>query len=932
MSQTHSGPAYDRQMVALGRILQSLRDAQSAQETVNLALDYVQTEFDFEVAWLGLYDRVHHRLDTKGFQVPKGVRFVRTHLSLTPGDILEQVVIQQRPLSIADIQNEPRAGEWALLGKQLGIQSAVVFPIRRQNVCFGILLLGSSRWGISPSIGERSHLSLLMGYLAEVLHQQEVEQQRLLIKRPEQPLFNLLEQLSSQVGLDDRIYQVVREVQDFVRPACTRVFWLDTQAYTFWQRGSSQRSQSVAQGKGKNGLKIAVDQVRGFYQTLCKDQLVIVGEVQSSLKTAVTDNMMQLLKAASLMAAPILQQGELRGFLVVEGKRPRIWSEMEKQFIQAAARILALAVPMAETQDRLVETRGHQELTTGIVQGIYSDLDWRRILEACSARLCEQLSVHHFLVLLFDRDLGDYELCFQGQRGSPQGVSMTWPALDDVDWQMLERCEGAVAIEDTEHDLKLMAWRTLLQSLGAMSLIACNVSPGNAPEGVVIVVDRKKRQWNASELSLVETVSRQIGLILHQWQLQRQMDQQEHIYESIQWGLHALQQNFKLEDLERAGTEHLAKLLQAPLVALVTWRVGQDTAKVSQAAIRDSKFWIDSEWPIPLHGDAIINWSLQTDGILPLSFEDLPDVSRRWLSAPVGSRLLMVALRTAPAHQPTGALVIAAPPERRWSDYHMQVVALVANQLAWSRRHLELVSNLATQRERLEQLNWYKHHRFQETHHFLSRHVQKLQELSSQDSSDQGQRYQQIARQLATMTENLVPVINDEQWQLCEQNHTIPLVSLLSRLMERVNDLVQQQQLWTKVHNESSLIVAGDISKIEFVLFELMVAACMRSQPGGRIDIWCRQVSRSWLELSITDDGTVSPLLTIELQKERPDDWLVPSDLDSPPGLHYAICHRMMQYMGGELSLERLEDNRNLSRLLLPIASNTRRISQPFPS
>lgn len=929
MSQNHSGPAYDKQMVALGRILQNLRDAQNAQEAVNLALNYVQLEFSYEFAWIGLYEPGNHRLNTKGVHLPKGARFVRSHLSLTPGDILEQVVIQQRPLSVADIQNEPRSGEWGVISRQLGVQSAVLFPLRRQDTCFGVLLLASPRWGVTPSVGERSHLSLLTGFLAEALYQAEVEQQRLSEKRPEQVLFNLLETVNNQASLDDRLRRVVMEVQSFIRPTCTRVFWLDAHTYNFFQRSASQRLGGSSKTLGNSGPTIAVDQVRGFYQALCNQQLIVVGEVNSSLKTAVTDKMMQLLRAASLMAAPILEQGRLRGFLAVEGNRPRIWSESEKRLLQGAARLLALALPTSETQDQMAEIRAHQQLTAGIVQGIYSDLDWRRILEECSTQMCERLAVHQFLVLLFDRDLGDYELCYQGQRGKIQGVSLAWPALDDVDWQMLERSESAVSIEDMDHDLKLMAWRQVLETLGAKSLIACNVSPGNAPEGVILVTDRKKRQWDSSELSLVETVGRQIGLILHQWQLQKQMDQQEHINESIQWGLNTLQHTFQLDVLEKTGAEHLTKLLQVPLVAIITWQADAVTATVTQAVIRDASFAVDIDWSIPIQGDAIINWALQTDGILPVSLEDLPDISRRWISGPVDSKLLMVALRTAAYHHPRGVLLIGAAPERRWSEYHLQIVTLIANQLAWSRRHLELVAMLATRREQLAQLNWYKHHRFQEMHHFLFRHARELEELSCQDESDRAQRYQQIARQLILLVDDLNPLIADEQWQLVEQHHTIPLVSLLSRLIERINDLIQKQQLWIKVHNENSLIVSGDIAKIGFVLYELMVAACVRSQPGSRIDIWCRQVDRNWLELSITDDGILEQNLTIALQKGRPDDWLSPSVLDNPPGLHFAICHMLMEMMGGELTLDRLEDNRNLSRILLPIASHNRRISQP---
>lgn len=942
MSQPHTGSAYEKQMVSLGRILSTLREAGDANAAVKIALDHVYGEFDFEVAWIGLYEQVRHRLLTSGIHCPKGARFVRSHLNLTPGDILEQVVIQQRPLIVADLLNEPRAGEWGGLAKQMELQSAVLFPIRRQDVCYGILLLASPRWGLTPSAGERAHLSVLMGFLGESLYQYAAEEQRRGAKRPEQPLLSLLESLRTLEGMDARLRAITKETQAFVRPSRTRIFWLEPQGNYFWERCHSRK---LSQKKLQDGsdpaasLTISVPEVRSFYQSLSNDQLIVAGEVQSSVKAPVTERMLQLLKVRSLMVAPIVYQGQVLGFITAEGDSSRIWQEPEKQYLLGVARLIALAMPVSQTDDSLREMQSQQQLTAGIVRGIHSDVDWIKTLEFCSDTLCSQIKAQQFIVLLFDEDLGCYELCFQNQiTRSRTIIPNTWPALDDVDWQMLERSSTPITIDDTRHDLKLMAWRDILHSLDICSLIACNVAPGNAPEGIVIVGDKVSRQWTPLECALLDTVSQQIGLILHQWQLQRQMNQQEHIYDAIQWGLRTLQQTFDLEKLEQATTQHLAQLLQVPLAALVTWPINGADARVSQVVIRDSDFAVNEEWEIPVSADAIINWALQTDGILPLNFEDLPDVSRQWIAGPPNSKLLVMLLRTAPDHIPTAVLVIMARPERRWSEYHMQVLSLLANQLAWSRRHLSLMAMLTTQREELEQLNWYKQHRFEELHRFLERQVRRLMETSIQDTSETSERYQQIARQLESLVNSLSPLLSQEYWQLHSDYQTTPLISLLSRLMERVNDLVKQQQLWTKVHNDSNVIIGGEIVKIEFIIHELMVAACQRSQAGGRIDIWCRPIDRNWLELSITDDGTISPELIEELEKGRSTDMLAPSLLDEPPGLHFAICHSLMQQIGGELTLSRLDDNRTLSRVLLPIASTSKRpslrggtaISQPF--
>jgi hypothetical protein len=76
------------------------------------------------------------------------------------------------------------------------------------------------------------------------------------------------------------------------------------------------------------------------------------------------------------------------------------------------------------------------------------------------------------------------------------------------------------------------------------------------------------------------------------------------------------------------------------------------------------------------------------------------------------------------------------------------------------------------------------------------------------------------------------------------------------------------------------------------------------------------------MELSITDSGMVETLMLEELHEGRSTDLLAPSALDTPPGLHMNICQSLMQQIGGEFNLYRLEDGRILSRLLLAIAND----------
>ncbi|WP_052050765.1 GAF domain-containing protein [Leptolyngbya sp. KIOST-1] len=920
-SQPHQ-PSYDRhdhKIMALSRVLKALRGATTAEEAVTLALSHVHQEFSFEVAWVGLYDRVNHRLVTKGCHSPRQMRSIRTVLNLTPGDVMEQVVVQQRPLIVADLQNEIRAGEWGTIAKQLALQSAIIFPIKRQDVCFGLLVLASPAWGKTASLGERSYLAIVLGELAEALHHFESEQQRQRTKRVEQPLLALIARLGTQPDIDSQLREIVRETQRFIAPQRTRIFWFEPKGNYFWQRTPSPPARAAAPEEERS-LQIAVDEVRGLYQALGNQQLVVVGESRGALKAIVSDRLMQQLQAQSLMIAPITRQGDLMGFLSVEGTAPRIWDESEKQFLIGTAQLLGVALPAAVAKETGRQSELDQHLTTGVIQGIHGDADWHSTLQTCFTVLRDRLSIQQFFVLLFNPDRNGYDLCFQSQANRPKGVPLLWPCLDDVDWQMLERSPSAISIDNLTHELKLMAWRPHLLDLGAQAVLVGNVAPSNAPEGLVLIGDNISRQWTTTEQSLFEAVARQIGVILHQWQLQRQIDQQQHIYESIQWGLQALHKGLHPDQLEQVTLQHIMQLLHGSAVLLVTWQPGTPTATVSQVVSQDTSVSVDTHHPIPVGSDALINWALQTDGMLPLCVDELPAETKTWFRTTAGSRLLITALRTAPSHAVAGIAIAVSPPHRQWANHHFTIFRLLTSQLAWSRRHLAMTTMLTQQRQELENLNWYKHHRLEDLYRMLGKLSQDLAHLQAKDTAIAGE-LQLLHGQIAAVTENAEAVLVGERWQLHREHQTMPLISLLNRLIERVNPILEARQLWSKVHNESNVVLGGDMLKLELILYEVMAAACNRSPIGGRIDLWCRVLNLDWVELSVTDDGQCPPRLLEELSQSQLPDVLAPSTLDGPPGLHLAICKLLIDQLGGEISFSTLDDGRTHSRMLLPLAA-----------
>ena len=932
MVSTLSSPNPEGRLVALARILKLLRETEDLDRLVSSLLENLREELDYEVLWFGLYERTHHQVMSQGYVAPKPHRLLKSNFVLSPGDLMEQVVIQQRPLIINDLRVESRIAAWNDLAEEFGIQGALIFPVRRRNACYGLLIMGSIQWGQMISNSDRTFISTICSALADVLHKREQTLQTQQRKDPGIALCSLIDQLRAIRDRDEQLATIAHSIFQFVAPDRVRIFWLEPRAFIFWERlmVQSRQTKSIKQYTlDAPGLTISASEIRGIYQVLNNQQPIVVGEARSSHTASVPDRFMQLLKATALMAAPIFEHQTFLGFISVERKHSRVWLDTSREYLTSVASLAGLMMPSLSVEEVRQQSDADVQLLTGLVRSIQNDTDWYQTLEKCGEDVCQKLDAHQFLVLLRDAERDGYNVVFRKTLTPRKRLATAWPSLDEVDWQMLEGSQSAIAINDLTTDLKLLAWRENFQMLDVQSLLACNVAPGYAPEGLIVLASQSPRQWISAEANLLQKIARQIGLILRQWQLQRQADQQEDLYSSIRWGLSALQQTSQLEKLEESACEYLIDLLEASLVVLVNWQIGEPIAQVSRIVSRHLDFNADSDAEIMVGSDAIVNWAQQTNGPMPLTWEDFPADTKRWIFGPPESKFLLVALKTADQHVPNGVWIVADSGDRKWTDHHFTLISLLSNQLAWSRRHLNVVDLLMSRQDSLEALNWYKQNRLAEVYRQLEANLRRLSDPITQSKGLTAQRQLELVRQLTTLTNGVNHVLTTEAWELQSHHQTTPLISLLNRLMERVNPLIQDRHLWAKVHNDSNVIIAGDLEKIEFVLFEVMVAACERSPDQGRLDIWCRPIDRTLIELAITDDGDIPRQLLKDLKNGRPDDILVPSLLDFPPGLHFSICRTLMEQVGGEFSLQKLDDGRTMSRVVLTVAGKGKSMGLP---
>ncbi|MEH2069864.1 MAG: GAF domain-containing protein [Nostoc sp.] len=980
MGQPQKPIAAEQQILSLGRVLQSVREEDDVDVLIEIVISYLQEQFDYKLIWIALYDRLNHVLFGKGGIIPhKDTSFLHQKFVITPGDLLEQVVIEQHPLGVADLRAEIRAAQWQKVAEKFKIQGTIIVPIRYKDRCLGLLLLGSERWGYLLTGEAKARLMMVLGELGAVLYQHEMHLQQKQTRRTDEPLLELLEKLRNVNNLNQRLEVAVQATHKFVSPNRTNIYWFEREGRYFWCRMSNQLVKIDFNSSTQPAAGMTVQELSDFYYALSVNQIVSIGDARSSLKSHFTAKLLQRLKVRSLLAAPIIWQKNLLGFLAVESNEPRIWTDTDKNFVQGAAGLISLIAPNENTESTIKQIQEDAQLTSQVAQGVFNEHELQETLQICAKRVLTRFAATRFLLLQYDPEQNNYQFIYQSQPHNRRPLKFPLDTLKELDGQLLQRSTQAVEIENLDEDLRFFNWRPLLLENGMRSLLICKCLHGQIPPALLVIAHETHRSWTTLEKELLWAVSQQIGVIVRQWQLHTRTQHQQKITLAFERCLNILaeSENSKIEagkkHLESTALEQIAAILGCPLAVLFSWSPSDKWAEIILGVTTSSQFGIFADASISIQTEALIQWALDTESYLTLKVDNLPPETRKWLNTPDKGQIFLMSLRTNTEYKPTGVVLLADTQERRWSEQSLNTTATLISQLAWWRRQKQINHLLESTTEELQQLNWYKHRRLEEIQRITALSLSQIHDLGIPANELTQMRYQLLLRQLDHAATSMSGLLKLEQWQLHKSWETMPIASLLKRSLERIDNLVKQQKLWIGVHGlgqpiedgespkscllprgisssnaQSGMAIAGDVIKIELVIHELLVNACNRSPSGGRIDIWCRRLTdhkftdikrnifqlgqdsavrvgvayQKFLELSITHNGAIEPQLLTDLDKNTLKDVLAPSNLNQPPGLHLLICQNLMQELGGEVNFYQLPDNRVVNRLLLPLAGN----------
>ncbi|APB33077.1 hypothetical protein GlitD10_0763 [Gloeomargarita lithophora Alchichica-D10] len=882
----------ESKLTALVQAVEQLRLATVPEQLWSQAAAYLEQELQTTLAsngrtgevwvWLASFDAPRQTLVGRDGVVPNAKEdgaLLRQRFGVTAGDVWQRILPQETPLDIPDWSKEARPGEWANKMKRLRPVGVTLCPLPGGG---GVAFLGVSEWGAALRPDGKLRVRLFLAELVQRLQILETQKQQQQTRQGGEFLTQVMLKCRPQSGYEERLTLMAEQVHQAVGADQTLVYAYDERANHFILKTSAPRLRREE--------VVPLAMIQGLYQNLMMGELVVIGDASQAQRIAISAQFWQQYNAQALLAAAVLapESKQLLGFYACLSRQPRSWEAFDKSALQGVAQLAALLSPLAEVTQTLARLETEQKVYLGVAQAIYSGSDWHQALKTAGTILDQQLPGERWLLLHQNPDSRHYEIVHQSYKKRPLVGPLA--GLHELDHDLLRQSGMVVTVPNWQTELKLMTWRQTLQNQGVQAVLATNAVPEHNPQILLVLTQNEPHYWSPRDCQFVQAIARQLGVVVRQWYLQQSYESQTRLYTTLVRGLELL-------DHPLALVQHLATALAIPQVAVVTWPEGADTGQAVAANPNHEALSVQVNAPIPVAHDPFVQRVIAQAEPWLQSGVELEISTRRWLTGEGIDQILAL-----PIGEPAqGVLVLLDTAQQTWPPPLITMVQVLAKALA---RGLVLAQRVQNREQGYLQLvsqNW---------------------------------RRQWLWQEWATAVGQLTPAQFPEQWpeqqrqavtwltpDLTLQSQPVSLSSLLRRSSARMNDLINQNKVWFRVHQSGleKAQILGDGERLELILAELLRFACQRSPQEGRVDIWCQPAQTGLVEVAITDYGAILLSLLDQLRPNHPDP-VGSGVLNYSPGRELFLCRFQVQQMGGDIFYEKLTDNRFSSRLWLPLA------------
>ncbi|NJN23522.1 MAG: hypothetical protein HC810_02830 [Acaryochloridaceae cyanobacterium RL_2_7] len=216
MTQSIARPDSDQSLDSLRKVIYELQASTNIEALSEVVSHYIQSHLGYELVWMGLYDSGSETIEGP-WRVCSEAKNQSKSISVLPGDLFDQVLLTRRTSTVPSLQEESRVGDWQTLSKKLNIQGAIIQTIRYQKESMGVLLIGTTKWGVNSRQEESDQFTILantIGATLKLLKSQSVDISSCL-NLPESgdpALLDLLSVLSQCVNWDEQLTTLVHEL------------------------------------------------------------------------------------------------------------------------------------------------------------------------------------------------------------------------------------------------------------------------------------------------------------------------------------------------------------------------------------------------------------------------------------------------------------------------------------------------------------------------------------------------------------------------------------------------------------------------------------------------------------------------------------------------------------------------------------------------
>lgn len=901
MTQSLARSDYDQSFAfdSLRKVIYDLQAATDVNTLSEVVSTYIQT-LGYELTWISLYDSGSETLEGPWFH-PSDSRAKNEILSVLPGDLFDQVLLTRRTATIPSLQEESRVGPWQHLAKKLNIQGAILQTIRYRKESLGILLIGTSKWGVNPRQDESEQFAILANTLGGSLKLLNSGTQSFTGPLsspiiPSYPLQGLLQAMAQSQSWDEQLTVVTQELIN-THPSCASgLYLLDPESGDFVTYHVHTGQVKRAYRSKTQTHSLTFHQNLSFFKTLERHQNLGLSDVRSNFGVSAPASLVTFLNIRALLLQAIIVDGTLKGFLFLGHSEPTNWVDADRDMLIALSNFVCLTYPSSSRKIDLeaLDQDSHSRNIDAILPSPLSDSeDWEIGISHWFKAMTKQFQCQWSLLLAYDTESKGYRPTqyFNANRRLKGDMTLWFNPLSPVDEKLLLRSESAIAFTDLKEELRLLAWRDSLFSYGIQSVLAYRVSEGDSLNEVILLGNTTVRAWTTEDANVLKTLVIQLRQARQRREIHLKMLQEQRLNQVFRQGLQILQTSRSSQIFLEKASEILVDLFEANSCGIILSPPQKPHAKVKAFVTANPDQISISVGAKVEHGDdflqRLIAPAKSHDAILKpvlISSEVLSSETRSWLSTRENWSILGVPLQPQPRQSVMGVLFLAHPSPLALTEGEIETLSDFARHMAWVLCSSHTKEAWRKEYETLHTAHWY---------HQTS-----------------------LAAEMGKATE-LIPPINFKI-------ESLTLVRLLRELLDQLEPVFASRQIWVQVHHlkQSNLALKSSKSHLLAVLEEVLKAAVARSEEGGRIDIWCRMSTPEWLDLSITDGGSLPPRFVRDLQLGHHCDRLRPSAVANDLGHRLLACKSMTQLLGGKLEFQSLEDNRSLTRFALPCVTH----------